>query len=626
MHHRVWLAAFAASPFMLVAEGSAQAAGAHWSEGLVTAQGEPLVLMENCASIGSLPGESRCFSSRLVTEGYAAQRLLKVQEHTARRRHNPFDANCMSSGGGTPVMTPPVGLLPSDLQAAYGLNAAGMPSGAGSVVAIVDACADRSVVADLKMYRDHFNLGALPECGGKDGVLPTKGGPPCIGVVSQSGTAALPPQDDGWAGEIALDVDMVSAACPSCSILLVEANSATNSDLGAAVNFAASHADSISNSYGSTESGSDSATDYKHDGVLVVAASGDSDYYNQIQITKASPTDPSTWFISYSPQGASVPASMPTVLAVGGTTIVKSSSSPTGYTDEVWNKLITGTKYPNLTGKYIYGTGSGCSTEFPRPDFQSVLSGKTGSCSMRASVDVSAAADYQAPPGADGGATSGGGILVYQGTAGWEQVVGTSAASPFVAALLTRIGYASKPISAIYGKASTFHDVTTGNNDPSKFCSDVNCNAGPGWDGPSGWGTPNAAAILGLDGGAVMPDAGGGTNDAGGGTNDDGGTNDAGGGGGMDASVHDAGGVYDEGGSADASSHDAGGTHPRDAGGGVTIDAGDDQDDGGPSNGDTGGTSSGCRMTPGANPVAPAGFALLAVAGVASVVARRRRR
>jgi MYXO-CTERM domain-containing protein len=636
MRHRVWLAAFAATPLLLAQEGSARADGAHWSEGLVNDRGERMVFLDNCSTLGLLPGEKRCFSSRLVPESFANEHLRRVQELTARRRNNPQATSCMKSSGSTPVMTPPIGFRPQDLQAAYGLSAAGLPSGAGSIVAIVDACADSTVIADLKTYRSQYNLGDLPECGGKDGVLPTKGGSACIGVVSQTGTASLPGHDSGWATEIALDVDMVSAACPSCSILLVEADSSQFSDLGAAVNFAAAHADSVSNSYGSTESGMDSTTDYTHDGVLIAAASGDSDYYNEIQVTKPTASDPSTWSISYNPMGANSPASMPMVLSVGGTAPTNDSTSPTGFTDHVWSYKITGTKYPNLTGKYLYGGGSGCSGEFATPDFQSVLSGMTGSCSMRASVDVSAAADYTAPPAADGGASGGGGILVYEGETGWEQVIGTSAASPFVTALLTRIGYAAKPISAIYAQSATFHDVTTGNNDPSGQCSDVNCTAGPGWDGPTGWGTPNAAAMLGLDAGAPpMPDAGGpsdagggadagGPSDAGGGP--DGTVQDAGGGGGHDSGLpppHDAGGGYDAGGGAD-SGGSSGGSH-HDSGGVTVPDADLGDDDAGPPTGDTpSNTGCGCAV-PGTSPAAPMSVGLLAMAGLAALVGRRRR-
>ena len=213
-------------------------------------------------------------------------------------------------------------------------------------------------------------------------------------------------------------------------------------------------------------------------------------------------------------------------------------------------------------------------------------------------------------------------------------------------AVLTRLGYAAKPISAIYDKATTFHDVTTGNNDPSGQCTDVNCNAGPGWDGPTGWGTPNAAAFLGIDGGVIMPDGGSGdAGDDGGGPNDAGGSSsggqDAGGGsqdaGGSSSSSSGGGGSHDAGGgSSSGGLHDAGdsGTHPRDAGGSGSSSGGDNtpdsslgDDDGGPGNGDTGGGSSGggCSTTQGSTPAMPAGLSLLALAGLASVIVRRRR-
>jgi MYXO-CTERM domain-containing protein len=588
-----------------------------------------MLLMKNCPAEFTLLGERRCFSSRLVTQSYATKHLAELRDRYVRRMQSPTPfarSSCTSSGGTTPVTTPPVGMGAIDLQNSYGLIATGMPSGSGKIVAIVDACADTSIVSDMAQYRTQYNLPALPQCGGANGVAPTASGPPCIGVVSQTGSAGLPPQDDNWAGEIALDVEMVSAACPDCSILLVEANSASNADLDAAVNEAVKlGANAVSNSYGSSESGNDSKTAYTHPGVLIAAASGDNDYYNEIQVSQPNPSDPSTWSVSYNPQAANTPASMDVVLSVGGTTAVNDSSSPTGFSDQVWSHKVTSTKYPNLTGMTLYGGGSGCSQEFAVPSWQTALvsGGKTGSCQMRASVDLSAAADYNAPKGADGGST-GGGLLVYQGSGGgWVQVVGTSASTPFVTAMLTRIGYANQAIDAIYAKASTFHDVTTGNDDPSNTCTDVNCNAGPGWDGPTGLGTPNAAAILGLmssgsssgssSGGSSSGSSSGSTSSSSSGSSSSGGSS------GSSSS-----------GSGSGSSSGSSGS----SSGGEIADAGlDGSADGSTGNGAAGGGnggSSGCSCNQvGANstlPVAPMALAALGLAGLLGARSRRRRK
>jgi MYXO-CTERM domain-containing protein len=624
-------AALVVAPCAMFAEGSALASGPHWSEGLTSPTGERMVLMPNCAQDFAAYGLKRCFSERLVPESFAAQRLMHVRQELpnliiplkgkkdAGGGGGGSTCGAQNSGsGGTPVTTPPVGLSATDLQAAYGLNAAGMPDGAGKIVAIVDACANSTIVSDLAAYRAQYKLPALPQCGGANGVAPTKGGTACFGVVSQTGDATLPPEDDGWAGEIALDVDMVSAACPSCSILLVEANGADDSDLDTAVNYAAGVADSVTNSYGSSEekgAGLDSA--YSHAGVLIAAASGDNDYYNEIKVTETNPDDPTTWSIAYDPAGANTPASLPTVLSVGGSMVLASSTSGTGFTDSVWSVEVENPTYPNLDGKFIYGGGSGCSVNYDTPSFQSALD--MGSCKKRGSVDVSAASDYTAPDLPDGG-YAGGGILSYaQGS--WGQVVGTSAATPFVTGLLTRIGYANQDISAIYAKASAFHDVTTGNNDPSKTCTDVNCNAGVGWDGPTGIGTPNAAAILGLDagtsgGGSSGGDAGS-TNDDGGGSGSGSG-DDAGGGGSGGGGGGGAGGGGGIGGGGGLSGEDA--SVAADA----TTGNGAGSGGSGGSGGGGGGGGGGCTV--GASDSSSAVPGLLSMLGIAAIFAMRGRR
>ncbi len=132
------------------------------------------------------------------------------------------------------------GFGPPDLQSAYAIPTSG---GAGVTVAIVDAQDDPNAEKDLGVYRTQFGL---PACTTANG---------CFKKVNQNGAASpLPTGDTGWAGEISLDLDMVSAACPNCKILLVESNSANTSDLGTAVNTAVSMgAAVVSNSYGGDE-------------------------------------------------------------------------------------------------------------------------------------------------------------------------------------------------------------------------------------------------------------------------------------------------------------------------------------------------------------------------------------
>lgn len=115
---------------------------------------------------------------------------------------------------------------------------------------------------------------------------------------------------------------------------------------------------------------------------------------------------------------------------------------------------------------------------------------------MRADVDVAAPAS---------------GVTTYGG-GGWSNGVGgTSCASPFVAGLLTHLGLADQPNAFFYANGAAFYDITSGNNDPKHKCTNsVMCNAGVGWDGPTGWGSPNGAALLALDAGTTgtVTDAG----------------------------------------------------------------------------------------------------------------------
>src|SRR5450432_2680203 len=194
-----------------------------------------------------------------------------------------------AAGAIVPNAAAPGGLNPVDLISAYALPTT---SGTGLTIAIVDAMNAPNAEADLATYRSQFGL---PACTTANG---------CFRKVNQSGAASpLPANDAGWAEEISLDIDMASAICPSCKILLVEATSPTTANLGAAVNTAvALGATVVSNSYGGGESASDPSTTasfYNHPGVLITASSGDGGF------------------------GVEYPAAATSVLAVGGTHLVR---------------------------------------------------------------------------------------------------------------------------------------------------------------------------------------------------------------------------------------------------------------------------------------------------------------
>jgi subtilase family serine protease len=348
-----------------------------------------------------------------------------------------------------PLLTAgPVGLGAPDLQSAY--KVAGMASG-GRTVALVDAFDDPNAEADLAVYRKQYGL---PACTTANG---------CFKKVNGSGQASpLPTADPGWAEEESLDMDMVSSMCPDCRILLVEGASATDASLGAAEDTAAATPGvvAISNSFGEAESSTTTSNDphFNHPGKAITASSGDSGF------------------------GVSWPASSPFVTAVGGTSLTKAANAR-GWTETAWS-----------------GAGSGCSTVEAKQSWQ-VDKG----CANRTVADVSAVADPNT------------GVAVYDtyntcgsssfcdtlislglvaGADGWVQVGGTSASSPIVASVYALAGntgsitYGSFP----YGHASSLFDVTSGSN--GSCGGTYLCTAGPGYDGPTGLGTPNGTGAF----------------------------------------------------------------------------------------------------------------------------------
>jgi subtilase family serine protease len=335
-------------------------------------------------------------------------------------------ADVVTDAQGAPAVTAtPSGYGPSDLRSAYALTATGSTS---TTVAIVDAYDDPNAASDLTHYRSQYGL---PTCATG-----------CFTKVGQSGSStALPRANGGWAQEISLDLDMASAICPNCKILLVEASSSSLANLGAAVNRAAlMGATVISNSYGGGESSADTSYDtsyYRHPGIPITVSSGDSGY------------------------GVEYPAASQYVTAVGGTSLRRDSSTR-GWGETVWS-----------------GAGSGCSRYDPKPSWQT----DTG-CSMRTVADVSAVADP-----ATGVAVYD--SLRYQGVSGWMVFGGTSVASPIVASVYALAGnagavnYGSYP----YSRTGNLFDVTSGSN--GSCGGSYLCTGGPGFDGPTGLGTPN---------------------------------------------------------------------------------------------------------------------------------------
>jgi subtilase family serine protease len=334
-------------------------------------------------------------------------------------------------GGRVRHASAPVGLVPADLKSAYSLP---VTRGSGRVVAIVDAYDDPNAEHDLAVYRAQFKL---PACTTANG---------CFRKVDQSGGPNIPATDPGWAQEISLDLDMASAVCPRCHLLLVEATSASQANLAAAVDTAAKFgAIAISNSYGGADaSDSTYGRHYHHPGVAVTASSGDSGY------------------------GVSYPASSRWVTAVGGTSLTRVHTQR-GWRETAWS-----------------GAGSGCSTLNTAP----YQSSSTTQCNGRAMADIAAVADPAT------------GVAVYdslgfEGTGGWLTFGGTSVSSPIIAAVFALAGNTAGISDGSYvwkHHSGGVNDVTSGSNGS---CPTARwCAARRGWDGPTGWGTPKGIAAF----------------------------------------------------------------------------------------------------------------------------------
>ncbi|MDB5691038.1 MAG: peptidase [Alphaproteobacteria bacterium] len=320
----------------------------------------------------------------------------------------------------------PAGYGPADLRSAYNITTDGT-----TTIAIVDAYGYPTAEQDLAVYRSQYGL---PACTTANG---------CFRKVNQSGQQTnYPKTDTGWSQESALDLDMASAMCPGCKLVLVEATTPSFANLAAGVRTAAGIAGVtvISNSYGGTETGSTSyEPSYNQPGKAVTVSTGDSGY------------------------GVQFPASSPHVIAVGGTHLVRAANAR-GWSETAWTS-----------------GGSGCSTVYAKPAFQT-----DPQCGNRMEADVSAIGDPNT------------GVAVYGPTtrrgSGWMVFGGTSVSAPLIGGIYGVTGHRPTGASGIYTNASQLNDVTSGTNGTcggTYFCS-----AGVGYDGPTGLGTPNGTGAF----------------------------------------------------------------------------------------------------------------------------------
>jgi Subtilase family len=352
----------------------------------------------------------------------------------------------MRSGQRISSYAAPFGLGPAELQSAYRIQS-DVIVGAKPTVGIVIAFGYSAIESDLGAYRSQFGL---PPCTKANG---------CLRVVNQRGEASPlppdPPIEEDWTLETALDVDMVSAACPLCNILVVQADDNLSDGLflgqRAAVQLGATV---ISNSWGATETRSTSPAQttrnesfFNHPNVAIFAASGDHGFNDEGAGT-AGP-------------GPNYPATSAHVIAVGGTRLVRAPGAR-GWDETAWRS-----------------GGSACSYAIPKPAYQTA-----SPCPFKANTDIAAIGDPST------------GAAVYNARGGgWRVAGGTSASSPFVAAVFAATGNGTQTGAFVASNPDKLNDVIVGNNGSCGTMT-LLCNAAAGWDGPTGFGTPNATALL----------------------------------------------------------------------------------------------------------------------------------
>ncbi len=400
----------------------------------------------------------------------------------------PFVKNDGASESG-----PAGGLTPAQLASAY--EYAPNEGGTGQTVAIVDAFDDPNIEKDLGTFDSNYGL---PACTAADG---------CFKKVGQTGsTTELPKADkEGWSLEISLDVETVHGVCPNCKILLVEGNEPTDADLAAGVNEAVKlGATEVSNSYGGPEEAADEAA-YNHPGVVITASAGDGGYYDWDVVTEG----------LTAPERPETPASLPTVVAAGGTSL-ELNENGTRKSESVWND--SGRPSHEEEFKQYSATGGGCSTLFTAPSWQQSVPGWTNTAcgTKRLDNDISAVADpytgFDVYDSYNCGKTcEKGGI-----GKGWVTIGGTSLSSPLLSALYALaggsggVGYPAATLYGHLGQAPSLYDVTEGGNgycdgeapgpcgepEVNELLGNIDCegttacDAAIGFDGPSGVGAP----------------------------------------------------------------------------------------------------------------------------------------
>jgi subtilase family serine protease len=365
---------------------------------------------------GAKPGDAHCYLKMLkAADGVTAATACKVKEKA--------------------------GYSACNIENAYELTSLSKTKGSGETVAVFDPMNDPDAAKNMATYR---KANGLPACTKASG---------CFRQLNQEGeTSPLPAGDMSAGSEISTDLDMVSAVCPLCHIVLVEANSYGFSDLFTAISEAETlGATEITDSWGTGEFDGETGYDATLDdpGVPILFSSGDGAYQGGVQYPSAS---------QY-------------VVSVGGT-MLKPTKTGRKWDETVWVTTPS-------SGEPTQGSGSGCSAYEPEPAWQEIPGNPD--CDMRMTADVSAVAAN---------------VLMYDsyepGGGGWYYDYGTSVSTPIIASVYALAGNASSytyPAEIPYENTSHLHDITKGSTGTCEYA--YYCNAEVGYDGPSGLGTPD---------------------------------------------------------------------------------------------------------------------------------------
>ncbi len=323
---------------------------------------------------------------------------------------------------------------PAQIHQAYGISQ--LPyDGAGQTIAIIDAYDSPTIASDLAAFDARFNL-------------------PAANLVKATPGGSTPAYNSGWALEIALDVEWAHAIAPGAKILLVEAATATSTDLFAAVNYAvAQGANEVSMSFGGAEYDTSSSIDsnFTAPGVSFFAAAGDSGAQ------------------------AEFPAVSPYVTGVGGTT-VSLDSAGNKLSETAWTNSGGGTSA--FTARPSYQTGFQSSGNRGVPDVSYNADPNSG-------IYVVDNGSYYAVGGTSAGAPQWAGLaaLVNQGrAANGSSPIGTGLAFGLNSALYSLAGG-----SSYTNPNGDFADITSGSNGNP---------ATPGYDTATGLGSPVANKLV----------------------------------------------------------------------------------------------------------------------------------